>query len=97
MEATTARKLRPYIVPDGETVDSFDTRSVEVVARNLREGMVLMDAELGTPAAAIDHRVSATRNSGGIAFLVEDLDGSSRAHWYRAEIHRNATVRVLAR
>ncbi len=90
---TTA--LKPYIVPDGEQVDPFDTRSTDLKASSLRPGHVLMtDDELGTPCFAIDHRVAATRGSGAIAFLAEDLEAGG---WKRISVHANKTVKVLAR
>ena len=99
METNTARTLRPII--DDAPIDCLDTfEAVEVLGRNLRPGMMILD-ELDTVCIVLDHKVPATRNSGCVAFLAENIDPSTRHaagnRWSRHELHRNATFRVAAR
>lgn len=84
----------PVILADNEAVDPFATKATEIKATSLKPGHVLMDPELGTPAAMIDHRIPATRGAGTVAYLVNDLD---RGGWTKIEIHANKSVSVLAR
>lgn len=63
-----------------------------VTASKLREGMVLVD-EFDMPAAVIDHRMRATRNSGAVKFMLLDVEtGGHIEHAF----HANGTVRVAA-
>lgn len=79
-----------------ESFEGIDTLAevtvIAVSAANLRAGMVIVD-DLGCPVIGLDHRITATRNSGGIAFLGADLDNGG---WNRIEIHRNQDIRVMA-
>lgn len=93
MEATSTPK--PRIFADGETVGALDTfEPVLVRADRLRPGMVTLDPELNTPVWAIDHRVRATRNSGNVAWFVEDLEGSG---YTVAHLYPSTLVPVAAR
>lgn len=67
---STARIFESH--PQLTTIDSFD--SVKIAARNLREGMVILDPELGTPAVSIDHRNRSTRGTGDMKFFVYDYE-----------------------
>jgi hypothetical protein len=79
-----------------ESFTNIDTlaavAAITITAANLRAGMVLVD-DLGCPVVGIDHRVKATRNSGGIAFLGADLDNGG---WNRIELRRTVQVKVMA-
>jgi hypothetical protein len=80
-----------------DTFENIDALSqpatVEVKGANLREGMVIVD-ELGCPSAGLDHRIRAERNSGSVAFLVNDFD---RGGYRQDHFHRNVTFRVVAK
>lgn len=79
-----------------ETVDHLDpfaTDSTDVKATSLREGMVIMDRELGTPALWLDHRVRAPRGSGAVAWLAHDLE-TGRIE--TQQFHENHRINVLA-
>lgn len=82
------------VLDNVDALDPFTTNSTTVQGSNLREGMVLMDPDLNTPAAWLDHRVRSTKNSGEVAFMAHDLEDG---RFIRVSIHRNATVAVLAR
>lgn len=72
MEATTTH--RPIILDGCDEIDpleSFDF--VRLTTRQIRPGMVLVDTELGTPAAMLDHRIGAIEG-GNVEWLVHDLD-----------------------
>lgn len=79
-----------------ESFTNIDTlaavATIAITAANLRAGMVIVD-DLDCPVVGLDHRIKATRNSGGIAFLGADLDNGG---WNRVEIHRNQQIRVMA-
>lgn len=95
MKNTTTSAPRPLIIAEGETVDplaTFDT--VKVTTAQLRPGMILVDSVLGTPAAALDHRIGSVGH-GVIAWLVEDLD---RGGWVRTTfaVSKIANVSVAA-
>lgn len=60
-----------------QTTDSLDllaTNATMVKASSLRECMVLMDPELGTPLMWLDHRLRSTRNSGEVKWLAHNLE-----------------------
>lgn len=64
-----------------------------VLARNLREGMTLVD-EFDCPVVIIDHRLKTTvRGTGQVAFLVEDLEGGG---WRDITLRPSKPVRVMA-
>lgn len=72
MEATTTRKA--LILEDNEDIDTLESVDfVKVTTRQLREGMVIVDPELGCPAALLDHRIGALKG-GCVEWLVHDLD-----------------------
>jgi hypothetical protein len=81
------------VLTEGETLNLLDSfESVEVPASKLRPGMVIVD-DLGCPIAAIDHRLRSTRNSGDVAWFVENLEGSG---YRRMAIRPTALVTVAA-
>jgi hypothetical protein len=88
MTTTTAR-----ILPSVDDLDPFATTATIVGAAALRECMVLMDPELGTPAVWLDHRLAASPRSGEVAWLAHNLD-TGRLETVR--IRRTAPVAVLA-
>lgn len=95
MKNTTTSAPRPLILADGEMIDplaTFDT--VKVTTAQLRPGMILVDSVLGTPAAALDHRIGSA-GGGCVAWLIEDLD---RGGWVRTTfaVSRVANVSVAA-
>jgi hypothetical protein len=74
-------------------LDPFATDSTPVKATRLREGMVIMDPELGTPALWLDHRTRSTRGSGSVSWYAHDLEtGRFGPHTF----HENHQVNVLA-
>lgn len=74
-------------------LDPFETKSTDLKATSLREGMVIMDRELGTPLLWLDHRVRAARGSGQVAWLAHDLETSRiETHTF----HENHRINVLA-
>lgn len=59
MTATaTAPKPIAYNEADFDDLTSFE--SVETLGRSLREGMLLVDPDLGTPVYGLDHRIPGT-------------------------------------
>lgn len=62
------------IVEDASTIDPFATNATDVTASRLRECMVLMDPDLGTPLMWLDHRLRSTRNSGDVKWMAHNLD-----------------------
>lgn len=85
--------MHAAVLDNVDTLDPFATDSTDLKATSLREGMVVMDRELGTPLLWLDHRVRAARNSGSVAFLVHDLEtGRIETHHF----HENTHVKVLA-
>lgn len=93
----TATATRPRILADDETVDALDTFPVVMVkARDLKPGMLLLDAELGTAVAAIDHRNRAPQGSGAAVWFVEVLDAAFMGARGYTEVvtHANALLPV---
>ena len=90
---------RPRVLLDGADVDALDpldgtVPAARVTATRLREGMVLLDPDLGTPAAWLDQRQRTAPRSGEVQWLAHDL-ATGRLTTIR--LHRNTTVRTLAR
>lgn len=91
------QSLHPHTVPDttdgftGDTLAAVPT--VEIAVRSLRSGMVLVDPDLHTPEAVIDHRNRSAPRSGSQRFLVLDLD---RKRHTEVVLTTNATVLVMA-
>lgn len=87
----------PYINRTNGVRDDLDTltsvRTVSVLARLLKAGMVLVDPKLDTPAAEIDHRTRAVRGSGEVAFLIFDYDARN---WFSQSFHANTQIKVMA-
>jgi len=67
--------------------------TVEVPCDKLRPGMVVCDRDLGTPGAALDQRLRATRNSGSKSFMGWDLDTNT---YRRYDFGPNRTFAVMA-
>jgi hypothetical protein len=91
---TTSTQTRPLILTEGAEVDPFATDATAVKASALRSGMVLLDPELGTPEAVIDHKMRTQRGSGDVRFLVQSLDSG---RYSEVNIFGHATVNVLAK
>jgi hypothetical protein len=70
MNTATAAKA----IEDANAIDMLDTSAKDILASSLRECMVLMDPELGTPAVWLDHKVRATRSSGQVTWAAHDLE-----------------------
>ncbi|AEK09902.1 hypothetical protein FGG30_gp092 [Mycobacterium phage Pixie] len=86
--------MRAQILDSFADVDTFATpAAVEVKAANLRPGMVLLDPELGTPAAGLDHKLRAARNSGNVSWFVADLDNGG---WRELHLRPSLVVKVAA-
>lgn len=66
---------------------------VQVVASKLRAGMVLLDPDLKTPAASLDHKTRSVRGSGDVSFLAFDYD---RRTLDTVTVHANTLVWVAA-
>lgn len=91
--STTAYVNRADAVRDDlDTMEAVST--VSIPARSLKAGMVLVDPELDTPAAEIDHRTRTTRGSGEISFLVFDYD---TRNWATVSFHENVSIKVMAK
>lgn len=74
-------------------LDPFATDSTDLKATSLREGMVVMDPQLGTPLLWLDHRTRSARGSGQVTWHAHDLDtGRFEQH----NFHQNHRVNVLA-
>ena len=85
---------RPLILEDSTTIGPLDTfEAVEVPAKKLREGMVILD-DLGCPVFFLDHKNPAVRRSGSVSWFAHDLDNGGFVPFAR---HENATVTVAAR
>ncbi|AJA43758.1 hypothetical protein MILLY_86 [Mycobacterium phage Milly] len=94
IEAPVTRIGRARIFADFTGIDSLAAvDTVEVKAANLKEGMVLVDPDLGTPAVGIDHRIRATRGTGNVSFLVADLDDGG---WRDLHLRASLVVKVVA-
>lgn len=66
---------KPQIIASVDALDAFATpESVAVRADKLRECMVLVDPDLGTPVYWLDHRTRAARNSGNVQWLAHNLE-----------------------
>ena len=82
------------IFTETETLDILgEYPTTTIKATSLKAGMVLVD-DLDLPAAALDHRMPATRGAGQVAWLAENLDEGG---WYRQTFHQNADVKVVAK
>lgn len=89
--ATTAAR----ILAETESVDTLEPMpSTTVLASSLKPGMVLLDPELMTPAAVVDHRVKAVRGLGTVAYLVLDLDAR---RYDTVSLRAGAPILVAAR
>lgn len=66
---------------------------VQVLGSQLRAGMVLLDPDLMTPAASLDHKTRTTRGSGEVSFLALDYD---RRAYGTVSVRANALVWVAA-
>jgi hypothetical protein len=82
---------------DGVTIDPLTAYpTVDVLARNLRPGMILVDPELGTPLVQIDARVRSTPRSGNVSFNVWNLE-SGRFEPSGLHLRPTLTVPAIAR
>ena len=81
-----------------ESVDHLDPFAqpamTQVPATRVRECMVLLDPELGTPAYWIDHRIPSTPRSGQAEFMVHNLE---TGRFERLAITGHVEVPVMAR
>ncbi len=62
------------IIENADQIDPFATECVEIPASKLKECMVLMDPELGTPLLWLDHKMRTVRNSGSVRWLAHNLE-----------------------
>ena len=78
-------------------VDTIDTlaapASVAIQANKIRECMILVDPELGTPLYWIDHKVRSTTGSGNAEFLAHNLENG---HFETVRIFGTTAVKVMA-
>lgn len=96
MEISENTNRKPLVLSETDKIDTLDTfESTYVKASNLKAGMVIIESDdpIGFPAAVIDHRQRATRNSGCVRFLAEMLGEGFRS----IELHANSRIRVAAR
>lgn len=83
-----------YIHPEGADIDTLaEVPTTTVKASALKPGMVLVD-DLDCPVAVIDHRVRATRGTGDVAYLINDLE---RGGWRTQRLGANSQITVMAR
>lgn len=81
------------IVTDDTDLDllaQFD--GLEVAGRNLRDGMVILDPDLGTPAIVLDHKQRGS--NGAVQFFAEDVEAGGR---FTFRLLATRTVTVAAR
>lgn len=82
------------IIWTGQQINTLsEVAAVELPATGLRPGMVLVDPELRTPAAAVDHRMRTIRGSGEVRYLVTNLDAPG---WSEINLSARGTVLVMA-
>lgn len=82
----------PRVWPEHPSLDTLtELPGVQVLGSKLRAGMVLLDPELKTPAASLDHKVPSARGSGEVSFLALDYD---RRALNTVSVHANALVWV---
>ena len=89
-------KHRPFIAPDQYdfTIDVLSTPAfVTVKGKDLKTGMVVMDAELKTPEILLSLPRPSTPRSGNVEFLARDLNDD---HWFQFIAFSNSRVAVLA-
>lgn len=67
---------------DFSDIDALSTPEfIEIAAKDVKEGMVLLDPFLGTPLAGVDHKMRTPRNSGCVKLFCANLeDGGWREH-----------------
>lgn len=86
--------MRATIHTDFTNIDSMSNPTyVAIKVENLREGMVVLDPELGTPALGIDHRITAARGSGNVSWFAADLEEGG---WTQLNLRKGITVQVIA-
>lgn len=88
--------LKPRVWTDGVHPDLdvlSELPAVAIGAAHLREGMVLLDPELKTPAASLDKKVPSAPRSGAISFLIYDYDDRT---YKPLSLHHNVSVWVAA-
>lgn len=66
---------------------------IQVLGSQLRAGMVLLDPDLKTPAASLDHKVRTVRGSGAVRFLALNYDHRA---FEPVSVRANALVWVAA-
>lgn len=90
--STEQRKAR--IWSEHPSLDTLtELPGVQVLGSKLRAGMVLLDPELKTPAASLDHKTRSVRGSGDVNFLALDYD---RRTFGPVAVHANTLVWVAA-
>lgn len=93
METTT--KTTAAVLATVDTLDTFAAQAgTTLEAGKLREMMVILDPELGTPLYWIDHRVRSTRNSGQAEFMAHNLESG---HFETIRIGSRVSVPVMAK
>jgi hypothetical protein len=65
----------PRIWSEHPSLDTLtELPGIQVPGSKLCAGMVLLDPDLKTPAASLDHKTRTVRGSGDVSFLVLDYD-----------------------
>jgi hypothetical protein len=72
MTSTATPRIWPGEHPSLDTLAELP--GVQVLGSKLCAGMVLLDPELKTPAASLDHKTRTARGSGEVSFLAFDYD-----------------------
>lgn len=62
------------IIENADQIDTLATESVKIPASKLKECMVLMDPETGTPLMWLDHKMRTVRNSGSVHWMAHNLE-----------------------
>lgn len=91
---TKSKTQRPAIFDNVDNVDVLTTvPGVDVKAGAFREGMILLDEDLGSPAALLDHKVGRAQDS-GVTWMAHDL---VRGGLLTLRFHVNGAHQVAAR
>ena len=87
-------KSKPAIFDSFADIDVLSQPEfVEIPAKDVKEGMVLLDPFLSTPVAAVDHKMRSVRDSGCVRFFCADLEDGG---WREVSILASVMVKVIA-
>lgn len=71
----TTTATRPAVLSSVDDLDTFAAaEAITLKASQLRECMVLLDAELGTPAMWLDHKMPTVRGTGDVRWMAHNLE-----------------------